>query len=170
MRIVFLIIFLLNSYISSAQTRLGSGVGLSHTGYNWYLEAGYQWQAHEVMIGPKLLLSDSAVPTQGPWGLRFSYRYNVINKNRFSGYAQLAYQLTWLEIYNPNNLPSDEQNRIHEGLLIYGFSYNINDHWRISQSLGVGGYIERLVDLIGETVQYNDGFSAWVGLELNYRF
>ena len=170
MRFVILTILLLSSFSSTAQMRLGSGAGLSYTGYNWYLEAGYQWQKHEIMISPKLLLSDSAVPTQGPWGLRFSYRYNVVTKNRISGFTQLAYHLTWLEVYNPNNLPNDERNRIHEGHLIYGFSYNINEHWRISQSLGIGGYIERLVDLIGKTTQQNNGFSAWAGLEVNYRF
>ena len=170
MKYAILLTSLFTSFTLFAQTRLSSGVGLSHTGYNGYLEAGYQWQAHEVMIGPKLLLSDSSVPMEGPWGMRFSYRYTVLKKNRFSGFAQLAYQLTWLQVYNPNNLPNGENNRIHEGHFLYGFSFDIDEHWRVSQSLGVGAYVERLVDLIGETVQWNNGFSAWAGIELGYRF
>ena len=121
-------------------------------------------------MGPKLLLSDTAVPTEGPWGFRWSYRYTLVEKNRFSGFVQINYLLTWLEVYNPNNLPNNDHNRIHEGHFIYGFHFKIGDHWRITQSLGVGGYLERLVDLIGEKVARNNGFSAWVGLELGYRF
>ncbi len=142
------------------------GTGLSFTGYQANLAFLMRKGDHSLFAGPKLVYSDAYLLTDGPWGLHLGYRYRLAQRQRFQTYASLAYQVTWMENFVPN---ADGKNSVHEFHFAYGLEYQLGTRWTIGNSLGAGGYLERLRDPFRDRINTFNGFSAHVRLYLRYQ-
>ena len=121
-------------------------------------------------MGPKITLSDSYLPSRGPWGIHAGYRRLLPGQSKWRTFATLEYQVVFLEPRNPNNLDINGKNEIHELFFSYGIQYQIWKNLIIGNSIGAGVYFERFIDsLTGNRNTYN-GFDGQVRLFAQYSF
>jgi hypothetical protein len=143
------------------------GTGLSFTGYN----ANFAYTGHFgdnlIFLGPKIVYSDANGLFDAPWGLHLGYRRLFPINQRFAAFASLEYQNIYFRF---ENLGAKDWNSIHELHASYGFRYEFNNRWYIGQSIGLGGYIERLVDPFDRRVDTFNGFSPQARLWLGYKW
>ena len=179
--VVLVFLFILEIHpVSWAQTRpdsialwkygLETGGSISFTGLNLKMNFLMSKGPNEWYVGPKLVLSDIYLPTQGPWGLIVGYRRNLLNNKRLKSFVNLDYQITFLKLYNPLNLPVSGMNNIHELFLTYGFQYQLNPHISVGQFIGGGGVLEKSIDISEQKTNRVLGYSGVFGLFVNYTF
>ncbi len=181
MRKSILIIFLIFSFwlIIAAQedsktSNLKSGIelgsGFSYTGLNVNLAYTLAWGNNTAFLGPKITVSDSYIPTKGPWGIHAGYRRLLPGQSKFRSFASFDYQVVFLEPYNPNDLDVKGKNETHELFLSYGIQYQVWKNLILGNSIGTGAYIERFIDTVtGDKKNYN-GFNGQFRFFAQYSF
>ena len=158
----------------SASNKLRSGIelgaGLSYTGLNINLAYTLAWSDNLFFLGPKLTVSDSYLPSRGPWGIHAGYRRLLPGQSKLRTFAAFDYQVVFLEPFDPNNLDVKGKNEIHELILSYGIQYNLWKNVIIGNSMGAGVYFERFIDSVsGERTKF-DGFNGQFRLFAQYTF
>lgn len=142
-----------------------AGPSISFSGINSYLAATAQLGNHELFIGPKWVLSDSYLISRGPWGLDIGYRWNMVRQKRRSAFVSVEYQ----SVYQ-NTGSSNRKITVHETHLVYGFQWQLGERWKLGNSLGLGGVMEKSRDIISGEVNNLGGFSVlfkiFVGIQL----
>ena len=143
------------------------GTGLSFTGYNLNLAAVWTMGDNVFHLGPKLVLSDTYLITEGPWGLHLGYRRFLARSNKLTTFAALDYQLLLTE---PFGGVEKGKNATHEFHFSYGLEYRLGNYWTVGNQLGLGGYLERLIDPLTEAKQTYQGFSTLARVYIRYEF
>lgn len=141
---------------------------LSYTGLGSGLTGQWQQGRHLAYAGPRLLVSDSYVPGQGPWGLQLGYQYHWVREGRWQSFVNIDYQLSWYQPYNPQQLPVSGRNRVHEFHLAYGIQYQLGPPLYLGSTLGVGGYLEQLLDVRENQRRSYRGYSNLLRLFVRY--
>lgn len=170
----FFILFLSLSLASTSAAQLSDwksgielGTGLSFTGYNVNLAYLATFGQNVVFAGPKIVYSDANSFYDSPGGLHAGYRRMFEISPKFSSFASLDYQLVFFKY---NILNANVLNSIHEFHFSYGVQYFFNENWSIGNSLGGGGYLERLVDPFDQQVNIFSGYSAHIRIFGGYHF
>lgn len=143
------------------------GTGLSFTGYNANLAYTGTWNKNLIFLGPKIVYSDANALFDTPWGLQAGYRRYFEISPRFSAFVSLEYQVV---LFDYDELETNRLNSIQELHISYGLQYYLNDHWSIGNSIGGGGYIERLVDPFDGRVDKFSGYSTQIRIFCGYHF
>ncbi|MFT5764726.1 MAG: hypothetical protein ACI8X3_002158 [Saprospiraceae bacterium] len=143
------------------------GTGLSFTGYNANLAYTGTFNKNVLFAGPKIVYSDANALFDTPWGVQLGYRRIFKISQRFDAFVSLEYQAVFFEY---EALESRQLNSIQEVHLSYGLQYFFGDHWRVGNSIGGGGYIERLVDPFDGRVDVFSGYSTYVRIFCGYHF
>lgn len=143
------------------------GTGLSFTGYNANLAYTGTFGENVVYAGPKVVYSDANTLFDTPWGFQLGYRRLFAVSEKLMALATLDYQLVFFEY---EGLTTNELNAIHEVHFSYGLQYFLTEQWSIGNTIGGGGYIERLVDPFDGRVDVFTGYSAHVRIFITYHF
>jgi len=143
------------------------GTGLSFTGYNANLAYVGTLGNNVFYAGPKVVYSDANALFDTPWGGQFGYRRILPISDRFNAFISLEYQMVLFEY---DDIEANALNSIQEVHFSYGLEYFLNEHWSIGNSLGGGGYLERLVDPFDGRVDILKGYSAHIRIYCGYRF
>ncbi len=143
------------------------GTGLSFTGYNANLAYTGQWNNNQIYLGPKIVYSDANALFDAPWGGHAGYRRFFSINERLKAFAALDYQFV---LFTYNRLDNNDLNSIHEIHFSYGFQYFFNAHWSVGNSIGGGGYLERLIDPFDGRVDQFTGYSTNLRIFASYRF
>jgi len=159
------------SQVSAQDTKWKPGIelgtGLSFTGYNANLAYTGTFGKNVFFAGPKLVYSDANTFFDASWGLHAGYRRIFEISSRFSAFAAFEYQML---LFDYNDLSTNTLNSVQEFHLSYGFQYFINTHWSVGNSIGAGGYIERLIDPFDGRVDVFSGYSAHLRIFFGYHF
>ena len=155
---------------SNLKSGIELGSGFSYTGLNVNLAYTLAWGDNTAFIGPKITVSDSYLPTEGPWGIHAGYRRLLPGQSRFRTFASFDYQVVFLEPYNPNNLEVKGKNEIHELFISYGIQYRVWENLIIGNSMGAGIYIERFIDVVAGGNNTYDGFNGLFRFFAQYSF
>ncbi len=142
------------------------GTGLSFTGYNANLAYVAKFGDNVIFAGPKIVYSDANDLFDAPWGIHLGYRRRFIIKPRFSALAAIEYQSIFFQF---KDFGGEDWNSIHEFHASYGFQFELSEKWYLGQTLGLGAYLERLVDPFDGRVDSFSGFSPQARLWLGYR-
>lgn len=139
------------------------GTFFSFTGLNVSLASTIILGDHEFYLGPKWVLSDTYLLNRGPWGIDLGYRWNMVQRNKIQGFANLEYQAAFLR-------PAGNGSKtvVQEMHGAYGLQWKLSDKLKIGNSIGLGGVVEKSKLLNGTTYRL-DGFSFLFKLFLNYR-
>ncbi|GEM_PF-2676627 len=143
---------------------------LSYTGFSNALVVAAQKNNLQWYGGPRLLTSDSYVPTKGPWGLNTGLTWFFQGNEKLRALVNLDYQLALLKPYNPHNLPERGLNTTHEFNLSYGFTYYFLQNIGIGNSIGFGQYLERFHDLQEDIIRTYSGYSGLIRIHIHYSF
>ena len=143
------------------------GTGLSFTGYHANLAYTGTFNKNVIFAGPKMVYSDANALFDTPWGFQLGYRRLFEISQKFDAFVSFEYHAVFFEY---EELESRQLNSINEFHLSYGLQYFFDDHWSIGNSIGGGGYIERLVDPFDGRVDVFSGYSTLVKIFCGYRF
>ena len=121
-------------------------------------------------MGPKISLSDSYLPSQGPWGVHAGYRLLLPGQSKLRSFTSLEYQVVFLTPHNPNNLDIKGTNKIHEIHFSYGIQYRVWKNLVIGNSMGAGVYFERFINTLTGNRNSYDGFDGQFRLFAQYAF
>lgn len=146
------------------------GSAFSYTGLNVNLAYTLAWGDNTAFVGPKITISDSYIPSEGPWGIHLGYRRLLPGQSKFRTFASVDYQLVFLEPYNPNGKDVNGKNEIHELFLSYGIQYRFWKNLIIGNSMGAGVYIERFIDSITGNKRFYNGYNGQIRLFAQYSF
>ncbi len=156
---------------ANLKSGLEFGGALCYSGININLAYTLNWKEdNTIFVGPKIAVSDSYLPSKGPWGIHLGYRRLLPGQSKFRAFATFDYQLVFLKPYNPNNLDINGNNEIHEIILSYGIQYRIWKNLIIGNSMGGGLYFERFFDSVIGTKNSYAGFDAQLRLFAQYSF
>lgn len=169
---ISLILFLLFSIGLFSQDKhwksgIELGTGLSFTGYNANLAYTGQSGSNLIFAGPKIVYSDANALFDTPLGLLTGYRRIFEINSKFKAFATFEYHLVLFEY---DDLEFNRLNSIQEFHISYGLEYFINDHWSVGNTIGGGGYIERLIDPFDERIDIITGYSAHIRIFCGYHF
>jgi hypothetical protein len=128
------------------------------------------WKENTIFAGPKITISDSYLPSKGPWGIHVGYRRLLPGLSKWRAFATFEYQLVFLEPYDPNDLDIKGKNEIHEFFLSYGIQYLVWRNLIIGNSMGAGVYVERFIDTLTGSKNSYDGFNGQFRLFAQYSF
>jgi len=171
MKITILFVFLFLTINLHSQDNWKSGIelgtGLSFTGYNANLAYTGTKGNNVFFAGPKVVYSDANALFDTPWGLQAGYRRLFPISSKFNAFVTLEYQLVLFEY---DDLEFNRLNSIHEVHISYGLEYYLNENWSIGNTIGGGGYIERLIDPFDERIDIISGYSAQVRIYCGYHF
>lgn len=156
----------------SAKFRSGFELGgaFCYTGLNMNLAYSLAWRENTFFLGPKITLSDSYIPTRGPWGIHAGYRRLFPGEGNFRTFVSFDYQLVFLEPFNSNNFNVNGKNEIHELLLSYGIQLRVWKNLIIGNSIGAGVYFERFAVSISDSKNTFEGFNGQFRLFAQYSF
>ena len=143
------------------------GTGLAFTGYNANLAYTLSKKNNTMFLGPKVVYSDANALFDTPWGIHTGYRRILPVGPRLNSFVSVTYQMVLFEY---DDLEVNQLNSIHEIHFVYGLEYFLTDHWSIGNTLGAGGYIERLIDPFDERVDVIRGYSGEVRFYCGYHF
>ncbi len=143
------------------------GTGLSFTGYNANLAYTGTFGKNVIFAGPKVVYSDANTLFDTPWGIQLGYRRLFNISSKFLALASVEYQAVLFEY---DELETNDLNSIHEFHFAYGLQYFLNDQWSVGNTIGVGGYIERLVDPFDGKVDVFSGFTTHIRIFVGYHF
>lgn len=153
--------------ISVWKTGIELGTGLSFTGYNANLAFVLQHQDHSFWLGPKLVLSDTYLLSKGPLGLHTGYRYILSQNNRLQSFVSGEYQVIFFEPFAPD---IKGKNTTHELHFSYGLRIPLVGGLSVGNSLGFGGYWERLIDPFDQKTNVFEGLSTQIRIFVQYDF
>ena len=143
------------------------GSGLSLTGYNINLAYTGTFGNNLCFIGPKLVMSDANAFYDAPWGIHLGYRRLFPMTERFRMYATVEYQNIRFAF---EGFGDERKNLLHEFHFSYGLEYTFFERWYLGNSVGAGGFIERLVDPFDGQVDQFVGYTGQVRFYLGYHF
>lgn len=155
---------------SKLKSGIELGSGFCYTGLNVNLAYSLAWKENTIFVGPKITLSDSYLPSRGPWGIHVGYRRLLPGQSKLRTFATLEYQVVFLEPRNPNNLDIKGKNETHEIFLSYGIQYQIWKNLILGNSMGAGVYFERFIDSLTGNRNTYSGFNGQVRLFAQYSF
>ena len=155
-----------------AHSRSAAEVGSSFSFSGFSVQLSYVLNAghHDFYLGPKLLISDSYLPTAGPFGGQLGYRYHWLESTKLRSFINFDYQITLWKPYDPQDMGTNGLNRIHEIHLAYGIQFQLAEHWSIGNQLGVGTYVEQFIDVQEQETNSFSGFSSLVKGYVCYQF
>ncbi len=139
------------------------GTFFSFAGLNVSLTPMIALGDHEFYLGPKWVLSDTYLLSRGPWGIDLGYRWNMVQRNKIQGFANVEYQAAFLRPAG-----NGRKTVVQELHAAYGLQWQLSNQWKIGNSIGLGGVQETSKQPNG-TIARLDGFSFLFKLFLNYR-
>lgn len=140
-----------------------TGPSISFSGINYHALAKVEWKSHELILGPKIVLSDTYLLARGPWGLNLGYRWNMVRQAKRMAFVAVEYQSAFLRAGLSNRKVT-----VHETHLTYGFQWQLGQRFRIGNGLGVGSFLEKSKHLITGQSNTLSGFSVLFRLFVNY--
>ncbi len=118
---------------------------LSYTGFNIALGVGIHHPKWTLFLGPKLSLTQSALPAEGASGVATNFRYFPTGKEqRWNGFINLDYQL---QLSSPDcRFASCEEKTAytHEYSAGYGLLWKTSEKIHIANSINLGLYNRNL--------------------------
>ena len=177
-----LLIFLLGGFAllpgafaqAPAKVLVGGSVSthVSYTGLG--LTAGVSLKRNnlELIIGPRLALTDTYRLASGPWGAAASiYFYTTFSAaHRLQGFANIDYQNLLQRPYCPTGDCGRQHNIIQEMSLGYGFKYALASRLVIFNAVNIGVYRESLHNRFRNEQLPVQGLNMLVKLGFTYRF
>ena len=177
MRILIIFLFLMCFFAENVSSQenenrnwksgIELGTGLSFTGYNANLAYIATFGKNVLFAGPKIVYSDANALFDTPWGFQLGYRRIFEISPEFKAFAALEYQIILFEY---DELEVSRLNSIQEFHFSYGLQYFFDEHWYLGNSIGGGGYIERLIDPFDGRVDVFSGYSASIRIFGGYNF
>jgi hypothetical protein len=150
--------------VSFATNYTFSGIGL-------ILAAEWQNKHHIFYTGPKLQLSKTYLPMEGPrgWNIGYRHEYNKAPEKFTSFFFNIDYQIGLSKPFS-RTVESKKINFVHEAFVGYGVQFRLSSRLYLANVLGVGGYLESYyntdLDLRKTFTGYNNLFKFF----LNYKF
>lgn len=140
--------------------QVGIQAGVSHSGWNLGLVAGYRQDWLSFYAGPTISLT-RGLPPKGPWGMNMGLNYHLPSAhNWLSSIVNLDYQFNH---YHGADL-------MHEFHLSYGLAFALGDRFSIVQQLGYGFYLESVKNAnLGKRESFS-GYSGLLRVRANYHF
>lgn len=162
------------SWAQVPKIQVGSslGTGLSYTGLG--VSAGLSLKRNNLalIVGPRLLLSNSYRLATGPWGgaAAFYYYTSFSANRRLQGFANLDYQNSFQRPYCPTGDCSGKRNTTHEISLGYGLQYGLSARLSVFNAINVGLYHESVSSRFRDDNLEVQGLNMLVKLGLVYNF
>ena len=169
---ILILLFLLSSFFSvlskaspcdSLKWSLQLGSNLSYNGTDLNLALGLTQQRHTIHIGPQVNVSDSYFPKRNIGGLVLGYRYAMSVRKRWTSFVHIESQWSFL---GTQAIPLDNALEMYAG---YGVQYRLNPRFLVSNTLGVGGYLENYTNPIGEKESFS-AYAVLIGLSGRFEF
>ena len=175
---VFAFLILFPSVLSIAQDNLpeeGLGVSLAanytFSGIGFILDAEWQHRNHIFYTGPKLQLSRTYLPVNGPFGWNLGYRhdYNKSPERFTSFFFNLDYQIGFSKAYSRYQT-TNKLNYVHEAFIGYGVQFRLHPRLYLANVLGVGTHFESYYNAdLKNRITYT-GYNHLFKFFLNYKF
>ena len=135
---------------------------LSYTGFNFSLGVRAEKDKFSAYLGPKLVLSDSYLATEGPFGLAGSFFFFPNGRDRkFSSFANFDYQVNFQKAFCPTGNCSAKTNFTHEYTLGYGFVYQVK-RVGLMNAINIGRYSENFYNQLTLQRFKNSGYNTLI--------
>jgi hypothetical protein len=151
------------------KTSAGLSANFSQTGYSTAAIATMRYKRLALSAGGKIVVSKTYLLFNAPYGLVTGISFFPGgNANRFSGFMNLDYQITFQgNNHSENNIPG---HRVHEYTFGYGFTYSAARRVDVLSAINFGRYTEVMINqYTGERVSFT-GFNSLLRLGVNYTF
>lgn len=153
--------------------KLGASVssGVSYTGLGITAGASLKLKNIELIVGPRLSVTDTYQIASGPWGVSSAFYYytSASADKRLQGLVNVDYQNLIQKPYCPTGDCASKRSITHELSIGYGLSYSLSSHTAIFNAINIGAYRESLYNGTLDERYKVDGLNMLVKLGLTYR-